>query len=143
MGLLEEDHQAGQRSYHIAHNASQDQGAAKELARPETHQGVHGQDTILLPDVVGAVENPAEHIDAVGEDEAHRSEYARQDVGEHQEADREYGHQVVILVDVLAGVRREHVALADPVHRQQIDGQAVPLQQALRQSAGHKVRPAI
>lgn len=92
---------------------------------------------------MSAVEDPAQHVDAVGEDEAHRSEYARQDVGEHQEADRENGHQVVVLVDVLAGVRREHVALTDPIHRQEIDGQAVPLQQALRQSTGDKVRSTI
>jgi len=38
-----------------------------------------------MPDVVGAVQNPAQHINAVGEDEAHRTKDPRQNVGERGE----------------------------------------------------------
>jgi len=131
------------KTYPITDDPGQEERASEEFPRPEAQQRIQRKRSILMPDIIGAVQNPAQHVYAVGEDEAHRAKYPRQNVGEHQEADRKDGHQIVVLVDIPTGVRGEHIALADPIHGQQIDRQAVPLQQALWQAARHKVWAAV
>lgn len=74
-----------------------------------------------------AIANPAKHIYAVGENKPNRPKKGREYIRENEEAYREYGHEVIVLVDVFTRVGCKHVAFSNTIDSHKAYSQTVPL----------------